>query len=315
MVKSKKFKIVIFVIVFSILSVDIILRVFIRELTCQSINPFLKVCGEYLKAEFDKDRFWKLGKEIPEDFLNADCKIIVLSDSVSVMLEGSGYPEILEKISRYKSRKNIKVFNAGVPGYTSYQGILYLKELLFTQPDLVIVNFGWNDHWCAINGIEDKNQRFSRLFYIKRGICKISRLFALLDNLYFKIIEKQYKRKSSDINFSLCKKRVSPIDYRRNLKETIEICNERKIKVILMTAVYLDNNTDWLDVHLKYNDVVKDVAQKENIYLLDAVNTFKEKKDLFLEPNNGDYCHINLKGSKILAQKLAAFIEKILMKI
>jgi len=312
MAQAKRFFIHCLTIILIILSLEVSLRVFAADLTCKSINPILKVCGEYLKAEFDKDRFWRLDNEVPEDFINADFKIIVLSDSVSVMLEGSGYPEILEDFLLKKTQKNIKVFNAGVPGYTSYQGLLYFREMLFTQPDLVIVNFGWNDHWCSINGLEDKNQKFSRLFYIKRTICSISKIFSLLDNLYFKINEKQYKIKLENLDLSVCKKRVSLEDYIENLREIIKICKERKVKVILMTAVYLDNESDWLDMHLKYNSAVRDIAKEENICLLDAVNLFKKSEALFLEPDV-DQCHINLKGSRILAQRLASIIETILI--
>jgi lysophospholipase L1-like esterase len=44
--------------------------------------------------------------------------------------------------------RRVEVFNAGVPGYTSQQGLVWLRtELLAYQPDLVVVYFGWNDHW------------------------------------------------------------------------------------------------------------------------------------------------------------------------
>jgi len=44
--------------------------------------------------------------------------------------------------------ERVEVYNAGVPGYTSQQGLVWLrKDLLEYQPDLVVVYFGWNDHW------------------------------------------------------------------------------------------------------------------------------------------------------------------------
>ena len=48
--------------------------------------------------------------------------------------------------NRPSSSLRIEVLDAGVPGYTSFQGLAYLDgQGLGMEPDLVIVCFGWND--------------------------------------------------------------------------------------------------------------------------------------------------------------------------
>lgn len=59
------------------------------------------------------------------------------------------YPKQLERLlrERYPGR-TIEVINAGVPGYTSREGVVLVREILPAfAPDLVIASFGHNDRW------------------------------------------------------------------------------------------------------------------------------------------------------------------------
>ena len=57
------------------------------------------------------------------------------------------YPMLLEK--RLKSanpQREIEVLTMAVPGYTSHQGLAWLKrDINWLEPDLVVASFGWND--------------------------------------------------------------------------------------------------------------------------------------------------------------------------
>lgn len=56
------------------------------------------------------------------------------------------YPALSEKMLRDRISPDIRALNLGVPGYTSFQGLLYLKEILKRfSPDLVVFAFGTND--------------------------------------------------------------------------------------------------------------------------------------------------------------------------
>ena len=57
------------------------------------------------------------------------------------------FPMLLEKQLRAANPKQtIDVVTMAVPGYTSHQGLAWLRRDLDTlQPDLLIVSFGWND--------------------------------------------------------------------------------------------------------------------------------------------------------------------------
>lgn len=61
------------------------------------------------------------------------------------------YPVILERELSKLFPGRVEVINAGVPGYTSRQGLIYLDRLLPTyRPDLVIVGFAVNDGQLSI---------------------------------------------------------------------------------------------------------------------------------------------------------------------
>ena len=70
------------------------------------------------------------------------------------------YPYLLERLLRQRNpQRSIEVLNAGVPGYSSYQGMRALETWLADyQPDLVVAYFGIHDTAQAVL-VADKAQR------------------------------------------------------------------------------------------------------------------------------------------------------------
>ncbi|MHC5070390.1 MAG: SGNH/GDSL hydrolase family protein, partial [Planctomycetota bacterium] len=53
---------------------------------------------------------------------------------------------VLEGEHEWQPDKRVEVLNAGVMGYSSYQGLMRFREEVQTyEPDLIFVSFGWND--------------------------------------------------------------------------------------------------------------------------------------------------------------------------
>jgi lysophospholipase L1-like esterase len=62
------------------------------------------------------------------------------------------YPQLLERFAaeRLGSGK-LEVLNAGVPGYTSFHGVMLLRsKLRGLEPDVITVRYGWNDHFVQV---------------------------------------------------------------------------------------------------------------------------------------------------------------------
>ena len=76
-------------------------------------------------------------------------RVAVLGDSVA--FGGPvAWPEILAE------RTGAEVLNFGVPGYTAVQGERqWTRDVAPLLPDVVVVAYGWNDHWVAQGGLPD----------------------------------------------------------------------------------------------------------------------------------------------------------------
>ena len=96
----------------------------------------------------------------PAPARQAPRRILVLGDSCSrLSIHALPYSAQLEE--RLWS-DGFEVLNASVPGYTTYQGLVWLRtQLLELKPDIVVVYFGWNDHWRA-TGMTDREYAASR---------------------------------------------------------------------------------------------------------------------------------------------------------
>lgn len=105
-----------------------------------------------------------------------------------------------------------EVLNAAVPGYTTHQGLAWLRlQLLDLQPDLVVVYFGWNDHWRA-TGVKDEA-------YAASQSPRSLRLLQLL------------RRPPATPPL-----RVPPEDYRSNLRRIVDAVRGAGARVVLVAA-------------------------------------------------------------------------------
>jgi hypothetical protein len=71
------------------------------------------------------------------------------------------YPMLLEKHLRAANPgRNIEVITMAVPGYTSNQGLAWLRrDVARLQPDLLTVSFGWND--ASLSDVPDRDAKKS----------------------------------------------------------------------------------------------------------------------------------------------------------
>ncbi len=86
-------------------------------------------------------------------------RIAVLGDSVAFG-SAAAWPEILAaRLRDSLPDPAVEVLNFGVPGYTVVQGLRQFEdEVASLEPDLVLVAYGWNDHWLARGGVPDADR-------------------------------------------------------------------------------------------------------------------------------------------------------------
>ncbi len=91
-----------------------------------------------------------LGLRGPEVRADGARRILAIGDSCTFgwrVTEPESYPAQLEALLNQRAGGDrYQVINAGVPGYTSYQGLVYLRDRgLALRPEIVVIGFGFND--------------------------------------------------------------------------------------------------------------------------------------------------------------------------
>ncbi len=260
----------------------------------------------------DADLFWKLPShpsdrdlravqpDVPVPTKGQRRRILVMGDSCSrISTAIPPYAVLLEDSLR---GFGVEVFNASVPGYTSWQGRAWLaKQLLAIQPDVTVVYFGWNDHWRA-TGITDRD-------YADRLKDSGLRLALLLQ----KMPDPPPLRISAD-------------EYRDNLEAITEDLAAAGSRVILVAAPsnltqeararilqtrYLIRGDDAVAVHREYLAKVREVVDSSDAMLLDAAAAFDAAgapQQLLMR----DGIHLTDPGHQLMASLLTARLSPVL---
>lgn len=188
--------------------------------------------------------------------------------------------------------KGIEVINAGVPGYTSFQGLRYLKDNgLALEPDVLIASFGFNDirEWASYSDMETaKNIEKQNL----NKLLSHSRLFYALSQM----IQPKLKSKAGEK-----KRRLNEKEFFTCIQEMISICKTNNIKIILLIWPYRYQMREPAGSLTGYQPLIKIIAEKEQIAYIHLPDTFRlAKEELFV-----DDIHANAIGCEKVAKALS----------
>jgi lysophospholipase L1-like esterase len=287
--------------------------------------------SHFTALEADELLFWKFKTGQPEinslGFKSGEVsipkpdhtkRIVFLGDSCTEQ----GYPAIVETfVNSLISNKNLQVeaVTFAIPGYSSHQG-KKITELLGdkVEPDLVVVYFGWNDHWLAYGDIDSQKKSPNPKNELANKVQWFHNHSRILQ-----FVNKAIVTLSNSDSGPLDETRVSVNEYSENLGYIGHFFVERNIPVIFITAptshyrhgvpdylVALNFATDKESVirlHRKYNEVVRDVAARTSGYLLDLESEINEMhgiQEIFLS----DGIHFTQHGLALVAFHLTQFI-------
>ncbi len=168
----------------------------------------------------------------------------------------------------------VTVTNAGVWGYTAFQGYRRFQQTLQYEPDMVLVSFGANDaHRVAYadSEFELSRLRSSRLDQMLSRVRLGHVLLALLD------------RSSATVEADL-RPRVGLDSYRDLLTAMVREARERDIRVVLLTRPYIGAIRGpmlWKNFARDYAVATAEVAAAESVPLIDIYSVFREQEELF----------------------------------
>ena len=248
-------------------------------------------------------------------------RIIALGNSCTF---GWGIPyeitwvyRLQEMLNRQVPSSDVELINAGVPGYSSYQGkIFFAEELLSLNPDMVLIMFGWNDHWKAGHGITDARQQMPhRLILATQNLFSKLKLYQLLRKIVLSSTEKERLVALDDLSGA---RRVSKEEFYENLKSIVRLARDNKIEPVLLVPpiASLENyfgvpKTNLHLLHSLYQRQITRVAELEQVRLVDLQAAFDQYHDLFDAPRE-DPIHFNIKGHTVAAAAVAEVVTPLI---
>jgi len=293
--------------------------------------------SQFLELVPDKDLFWKLppnsssvnsmppvnslgfyGKEFQVSKPPGVYRLMFLGDSVPAQ----GYPQTVETFLNWlhPSGMRFESINLAVGGYSSYQGRLLADKYGKTlQPDLVLVSYGWNDHWQAYGQIDSRkaiNIEHSLLHKTVDLIYRHSRILQWL--LHAELWLRGAEHPIAQV-------RVPLDEYRNNLTHIGDLFAAMNVPVIFIappTSYYVLGVPDYyikrgfaaskekaLELHKAYNQAVREVAESRHWLVLDLeqeIGSLRNLSDIFLT----DGIHLTPNGRALLAQRITEFIDE-----
>jgi len=163
-------------------------------------------------------------------------RILLLGDSSPVGLGLAGRDEALGELTvhaladKWRGRKRIELLNAAVSGYTTEQGLRYLRnEGLKYQPDFIVCYFGNND--ASINGYLTDREVFAAQGWAQeaRAVLYHFALYRMMRNVLSPVLHARREEANG-----LPTVRVTSAEYGENLSAIADLARDAGARVILV---------------------------------------------------------------------------------
>jgi len=217
------------------------------------------------------------------------------------------YSSVLEGLVEDMDGRLLRVINAGLPGYTLFQGYVYLEQRgIDLKPDAVMIYFGYNDFLPVANlrkrdGMATESTRGLNdweLFEERQAFSwKLSYWLARRSNLVRAVLSFQQKRAKPEAIMANPDKVRMPREHREKLlKRFHDFCKEMDIEFIIVVPWYLKFK--------KHVALLRKFAEENKVAIVDLPKDLKkspkQKKRYFR-----DSTHPNPKGHRIIAEAIA----------
>ena len=210
------------------------------------------------------------------------------------------FPMLLEKeLRKTNPNRQIEVFPMAVPGYTSHQGLAWLRrDIAHLQPDLVIASFGWND--ASASDAPDREAINTRWYPVAiRWLIDHSQAFAHATRWL-----RSRNAPSSAASVSPVP-RVSEAEYVSNFQAIVNLAREHQASVIVIGAPYRDSTTNPPEATLmtRYRAALKSAMQQDQTPYLEVLE-LTEAAGTVNEGFFGELIHPNHMGHRLMASEL-----------
>jgi len=214
------------------------------------------------------------------------------------------YPMLLEKHLREANPgREIEVIAMAVPGYTSHQGLAWLKrDIDWLAPDLLTVSFGWND--ASLSDVPDRqSMRVNWSAVLTRWMADHSQAFAHAAN-WLRSSNGQPPAQRKPVP------RVSQWEYLDNITQIVKLARERGAGAIVIGAPYRDQVTNPAEAELmiRYRSALRLAMQRIDIHFLEirelTESAYPENTGWF-----GELIHPNHMGHRLITSELCRVFQ------
>lgn len=220
--------------------------------------------------------------------------------------ESLPYPMLLEKELRAANpKRQIEAFPMAVPGYTSRQGLAWLRrDIDYFDPDLLIVSFGWND--VSVSDVPDREAIRTDWYPVAvRWLIDHSQAFAHARHWW--------RSRKTPVTGQRVKPvpRASVSEYTDNLNAIVELVRSRGTGVIVMGAPYRDSKANPAEAELmtSYRAALRSRMQQQQVPYLEILE-LTEAAETVNQGLFGETIHPNHIGHRLMASELLKLMAR-----
>lgn len=233
-------------------------------------------------------------------------RIMFLGDSqaISVQPQRYGgprtYPKVLAALEYLgPAGEPLETINAAISGYTSWQGLLLLRNLgLEYHPDLVVAAFGYHDSAQATSPdsqVMTDDPRIHRL----RTLLYRSRIYLLIRKLALR----RHSAAADRDPGSLKVPRVSVPEFEANLRAMADLGRRHGFRLAVFLEPFRDDHVGVAT--REYREAARRVAGQEGLAILDVFTPVAEMDPVERESLFDDDIHLRASGHRRLAHLVA----------
>jgi lysophospholipase L1-like esterase len=219
--------------------------------------------------------------------------------------EWQPYPMLLEReLRKANPNRSIEVFPMAVPGYTSHQGLAWLRrDIGYLKPDLVIASFGWND--ASLSDAPDREAIDTRWSPVTiRWLIDHSQAFAHAT---------RWLRSRNEVKavVRVPVPRVSQKEYVENFNAIVRLAKDHGAGVIVIGAPYRDSTTNPAEAKLmtQYRAWLKSEMQQSQTPYLEILE-LTEAAGTVNQGFFGELIHPNHMGHRLMASELLELMSQ-----
>jgi lysophospholipase L1-like esterase len=210
------------------------------------------------------------------------------------------FPMLVEKQLRQANLdRHIEVFPMAVPGYTTHQGLAWLRrDIDELQPDIVIASFGWND--ASLSDVPDRRAIRTDLYPVAvRWLIDHSQAFAHLTHW----LRSQSKPQQHQARRAV--PRVSESEYLKNFQSIVELAHAHRAGVLVIGAPYRDSTTNPQEAErmTDYRHSLRLQMQATQVPYLEVLE-LTEAEAPANEGFFGELIHPSFRGHRLLASEI-----------